>query len=93
MATFKNISPLGDLAVPVLGQDVLAGATVEVTDEKVAADFRLQPETWQEVSGEVKAADASNSASTTTEAPAPAPAPAPATTDAPVDAPAAAPAQ
>jgi len=54
MATFKNVSMFGDLAVPVLGKDVLAGATVEVTDEAVADSFRDQPSNWQEVSGDSK---------------------------------------
>jgi hypothetical protein len=54
MAQFKNISPLGDLAVPVLNRDVLFGDVVEVTDEEVIASFRDQGETWQEVSGDSK---------------------------------------
>ena len=54
MAQFKNISPLGDLAVPVLNRDVLSGDIVEITDEEVIASFRNQGETWQEVSGDSK---------------------------------------
>jgi hypothetical protein len=54
MATFKNISPLGDLVVPALGKDVLAGETVDVTDTDIIESLRDQVNTWQEVSGDSK---------------------------------------
>ena len=45
---FKNVSPLGDLEVPVLRAFVAAGETVEVPDE-LAEGFALQPITWEPV--------------------------------------------
>ena len=54
MATFKNISPIGDVHVPILGKDVIAGETVEVTNEEIADSLREQPGNWQEVSGDSK---------------------------------------
>ena len=45
MAKIKNISPLGDLDVPVLGLTVKAGATVDVADD-VAASLLEQKNNW-----------------------------------------------
>lgn len=45
MAKIKNVSPLGDLAIPSLGLEVKAGATVEVA-ENVAADLLAQTDNW-----------------------------------------------
>jgi hypothetical protein len=49
MAKVKNISSLGDLNIPALGLDVLAGETIEVPDD-VAASLLDQPSNW--ISGE-----------------------------------------
>jgi hypothetical protein len=54
MAKFKNVSPLGDLYVPALGQEVAFGDCVDVVDEKVASSMRDQAGVWQEVSGDSK---------------------------------------
>lgn len=54
MAKFKNISPLGDLYIPVLGQEVAFGEAVEVGDEEIASSMRDQAGVWQEVSGDSK---------------------------------------
>jgi hypothetical protein len=54
MAKFKNISPLGDLYIPALGQEVAFGEAVEVADEEVASSMRDQAGIWQEVSGDSK---------------------------------------
>lgn len=45
MAKIKNVSPLGDLAIPSLGIEVKAGATFDVSDE-VAKSLLEQPENW-----------------------------------------------
>lgn len=42
----KNISPLGDLIIPVLGLEVAAGAVVTITDETVAASLLEQSDNW-----------------------------------------------
>jgi hypothetical protein len=49
MAKVKNVSSLGDLNIPALGLDVLAGETIEVPDD-VAASLLDQPCNW--ISGE-----------------------------------------
>jgi hypothetical protein len=49
MAKVKNVSSLGDLNIPALGLDVLAGETIEVPDD-VAASLLDQPSNW--ISGE-----------------------------------------
>jgi hypothetical protein len=54
MAKFKNISPLGDLYVPALSQEVAFGEAVEVADEEIASSMRDQAGVWQEVSGDSK---------------------------------------
>lgn len=36
MPKIKNVSPFGDLDIPLLGRVVEAGQTVEVTDEQAA---------------------------------------------------------
>ena len=54
MAKFKNISPLGDLYVPALSQEVAFGDSVDVVDEEVASSMRDQAGVWQEVSGDSK---------------------------------------
>lgn len=62
MAKVKNVSSLGDLNIPALGLDVLAGETIEVPDD-VAALLLDQPSNW--ISGE-----SNSSKSTPTAAPA-----------------------
>lgn len=43
----KNVSPLGDLDVPLLGNRIVkAGEEVDVPDEK-AKRLLLQPDNWQ----------------------------------------------
>ena len=54
----KNVSSLGDLAVPALNLIVLAGAVVDVPDE-AGASLLEQPENWQPADG--KAAKAAPS--------------------------------
>lgn len=46
----KNVSALGDLAVPAIGLAVLAGDVVEVSDE-VGASLLEQPDNWAPVDG------------------------------------------
>jgi hypothetical protein len=48
MPKFKNVSPQGDLEVPVLGRAVKAGETFEVSAE-LAEGFAAQPDVWQSV--------------------------------------------
>ena len=45
MAKVKNISPLGDLIVPVIGLTVPAGQSVEVADD-IAASLLAQTANW-----------------------------------------------
>ena len=42
MPKIKNVSPFGDLDIPLLGRVVSAGATVEVTDEQAAILLRQE---------------------------------------------------
>ena len=49
MTLIKNVSPLGDLYVPLLGKEVAAGETVDVSDESLDS-FICQVENWQAVS-------------------------------------------
>jgi hypothetical protein len=49
MAKIKNVSSLGDLNIPALGLDVLAGETIDVSDD-VAASLLEQSVNW--ISGE-----------------------------------------
>ena len=72
MAKIKNVSPIGDLVIPALGNLVVkAGESVDVSDE-AAASLLEQPENW--------VADSSAPVSAPTPAPAPStPAPADAT--------------
>jgi len=49
MAKIKNVSSLGDLNIPALGLDVLAGETIDVPDN-VAASLLEQSVNW--ISGE-----------------------------------------
>lgn len=42
---FRNVSPQGDLDVPVLGVSVKFGDSVDVPDELVAG-FGEQPDVW-----------------------------------------------
>jgi hypothetical protein len=49
MTLIKNISPQGDLYVPLLGKEVAAGATVDVPDD-VLDSFICQIDNWQAVS-------------------------------------------
>lgn len=53
MAQVKNISPLGDLDVPELGTIVLAGATVDVPNDRLEA-FLAQPSNWESVGNDRK---------------------------------------
>lgn len=46
---FKNVSPMGDLDVPVLGRTVAFGEVVEVPAE-VGVSFGEQPDVWAPVS-------------------------------------------
>lgn len=46
MAKITNVSPIGDLDVPLLGRIVHAGETVEVTDDQ-AATLAAQASNWQ----------------------------------------------
>jgi hypothetical protein len=46
MSKFKNVSPMGDLEVPVLGRTVKAGDTVEVPAE-FADGFAAQTDVWK----------------------------------------------
>ena len=46
MATLKNISPLGDLEVPILGRIVKADESVEISDALVDG-FKDQTSTWE----------------------------------------------
>lgn len=46
MATLKNISPLGDLEVPILGRIVKADESVEISDELVDG-FKDQIAIWE----------------------------------------------
>jgi hypothetical protein len=52
MAKFKNISPLGDLDVPLLGKIVLFNETVEVSED-LTKGFLDQTEDWESVDGTV----------------------------------------
>ena len=46
MAKIKNVSPIGDLVIPALGNLVVkAGESVDVSDE-AAASLLEQPENW-----------------------------------------------
>lgn len=51
----KNVSALGDLAVPALGLTVAAGAVVDVSDE-AAQSLLEQPDNW--APGDAKASKA-----------------------------------
>lgn len=46
----KNVSSLGDLAVPALGLAVLAGEVIDVSDEAGAALLE-QPDNWAPADG------------------------------------------
>lgn len=54
MAKFKNVSPLGALDIPALGQIVEAGEVFEVPDDLVAA-LADQTENFEAVRAEPKA--------------------------------------
>jgi len=51
MPKIKNVSPLGDLDVPLLRRIVPGGAVVDVADEH-AARLLEQADIWQEVTGD-----------------------------------------
>lgn len=57
MPKIKNVSPFGDLEVPLLGQVVEHGSIVEVTDEQ-AAILLQQEANWSTWGEEAKAAKA-----------------------------------
>ena len=68
MAKIKNVSPIGDLVIPALGNLVVkAGESVDVSDA-AAASLLEQPENW--------VADSSAPVSAPTTAPAPTTSPA-----------------
>lgn len=48
MVKIKNVSPFGDLDIPLLGRIVAAGEIVEVTDEE-AAILLMQESNYQPV--------------------------------------------
>lgn len=48
MTKFKNVSPLGDLDVPVLYRIVPAGEVVDVPAD-LADGFARQPDVWEPV--------------------------------------------
>ena len=48
MAKFKNVSPFGDLEVPVLGRVISAGEVFEVPAD-LAAGFAEQSNNWTAV--------------------------------------------
>lgn len=48
---FKNISPLGDLDLPLLQRVVKAGEVIEVSPEQ-AAHLEGQTETWQPITNQ-----------------------------------------
>lgn len=53
MPKIKNVSPFGDLDVPLLGRVVASGETVEVTDEQ--AELLLQqPDNYRAVGAAAK---------------------------------------
>lgn len=54
MPRFKNVSPLGDLDVPDLGQIVEAGEEFEVSEE-LAPYFAAQPSNYQAVDAAAEA--------------------------------------
>lgn len=51
MPQIKNVSPLGDLDVPLLRRIVRAGEVVDVADEH-AARLLEQADIWTEVTGD-----------------------------------------
>lgn len=53
MPSFKNVSPSGDLELPVVGRVIAAGEVFEVTDS-VAPLLLGQPDVWAFVSDEEK---------------------------------------
>lgn len=48
MPSFKNISPQGDLELPLIGRVVTAGEVFDVTAD-VADQLSAQPDVWQSV--------------------------------------------
>ena len=48
MSKFKNVSPLGDLEVPVLGRVVKAGEVFEVPAD-LGGSFAEQSDVWEPV--------------------------------------------
>jgi hypothetical protein len=53
MAKFKNVSPYGDLELPLLGRLVAAGETFEVDDEQAQA-LAGQDDNWAPVAEKKK---------------------------------------
>lgn len=53
---FKNISPQGDLDVPLIGRVVKAGEVFEVTAEQ-AARLEAQPDLWEPIKAVKKGVD------------------------------------
>lgn len=51
LVAVRNVSPMGDVHLPLLGVDVEAGGVVTVTEE-VAAGLLAQPENWQSADAE-----------------------------------------
>lgn len=48
MSKFRNVSPLGDLEVPILGRIVKAGETFEVPAD-LTESFAAQSDVWEPV--------------------------------------------
>lgn len=46
MATVKNISPQGDLELPLVGRVIAAGESFEIPDDQ-AEVLATQPDVWQ----------------------------------------------
>ena len=53
MSSFKNVSPQGDLDLPLLGRVVAAGEVFETTAEQ-AVFLSAQPDVWQPVTTKKK---------------------------------------
>lgn len=51
MSKFKNISPQGDLDLPLVGRVIASGEVFEATAEQ-ATQLSAQPDLWQPISKE-----------------------------------------
>lgn len=59
MPKIKNVSPFGDLDVPLLGRVIASGETVDVTDEQ-AETLLQQPDNYQAVGAAAKGKGVTN---------------------------------